>query len=111
MNISIAKDFSTSPGPRYIDEGPFSGQQFREEILRPKLGEALEQKCQLQITLDGTAGYGTSFLEESFGGLIREDKIPYDVIKKTIQFVSNEEPELVDDIEEYLADAHNESKK
>ena len=62
------------------------------------------------VDLDGVAGYGTSFLEESFGGLIRENKVPLDVIKRTIKLISHEEPSLLDEINEYLEDAHKELK-
>jgi hypothetical protein len=111
MKIKIATDFSTAPGPRYTKEGKFSGQEFRNNLLLPKLKEAMAANCHLEIDLDGAAGYGTSFLEESFGGLIREDKIDLPTIKKTLKFVSTEEPELLDEINEYLEDAHNEAKK
>src|SRR5215212_7406867 len=75
MRIKIASEFSTAPGPRNISEGKFSGEQFRKELLLPKVREACDKKSQLIIDLDGTSGYGTSFLEESFGGLIREDNL------------------------------------
>jgi hypothetical protein len=51
--------------------GPFSGEEFREELLEPALKQAIEQKHVLTIILDGVSGYGSSFLEESFGGLVR----------------------------------------
>lgn len=69
--ISVLNDFSRYPGPRYRDDGPFSGEQFREEIIEPRLKEALASGQRLKIILDGVAGYGSSFLEEAFGGLIR----------------------------------------
>ncbi|PWF25569.1 hypothetical protein DD235_02345 [Corticimicrobacter populi] len=65
--ISIARDFSLSPAARYRKEGPNSGQRFREELLYPPL--AAGQK--VIVNLDGAVGYGSSFLEEAFGGLIR----------------------------------------
>ncbi len=63
------------------------------------------------VDLDGTAGFGTSFLEESFGGLIRENQISFDTIVSHIKFVSNEQPDLIDDINQYLSDARNEAGK
>ena len=33
-SIRVA-DFSTLPGPRYRSEGPHSGEEFREERLKP----------------------------------------------------------------------------
>lgn len=109
ITISIAKDFSRIPGARFPEEGDHSGQDFRTKVLLPKLKEALEQKEKLQVVLDGTAGLGTSFLEEAFGGLIRHDKISYDDIIKTLVFVSEEDEEYIDEINEYLS-AANEQK-
>jgi len=42
IKINIARDFSPTPGPRYIHEGNNSGELFRKEILYPKVLEALE---------------------------------------------------------------------
>jgi hypothetical protein len=69
--ISIAENFSRYPGPRYRQDGPNSGQQFREEILIPALQDARNSGGVVSVGLDGVAGYGSSFLEEVFGGLLR----------------------------------------
>lgn len=106
IQIKIATDFSRAPGARYESEGPHSGEKFRKEILLPKLQEAIQSKIKLKIILDGTAGLGTSFLEESFGGLIRVDKVDYDKIRETIILVSEEEPDYIEEINEYLQDAY-----
>ena len=66
--ISIAKDFSPTPMGRYADQHPRSGEFFRDSMLLPALKEAGE----VTVDLDGTLGYGSSFLEEAFGGLIRK---------------------------------------
>jgi len=66
--INIAKDFSKYPGGRFLADGDFSGTRFRSEVLVP----ALERYECVRIELDGTLGYGSSFLEEAFGGLVRE---------------------------------------
>jgi STAS-like domain of unknown function (DUF4325) len=65
--ISIANDFSRVPAGRYKADGPFSGERFREELLLPMLRKG----GRLEVELDGVEGYGSSFLEEAFGGLIR----------------------------------------
>lgn len=111
MKISVLKDFTRAPGPRYIFEGKNSGELFRENLLVPKLREAIARKTVLQIDLDGTAGYGTSFLEEVFGGLIREDKLEFSTIKRTLKFKSTEDPFLIEEIEEYLLDAREEAQE
>ena len=111
ITINISKEFSPTPGPRYIHEGKFSGESFRKDILYPKVFEALEKNISFEVNLDGTAGYGTSFLEESFGGLIRVHKLPYDRIMKLMKLISNEEEYLIEDVNDYLNDANEESKK
>lgn len=111
QHLKISTDFSDTPGPRYVTEGPFSGEKFREEVLYPRLKEIIEKNETLVVDLDGTQGYGTSFLEESFGGLIRNNNLSIEVIKQHIEIISEEEPYLKDDIEEYLNAAAHESQK
>lgn len=65
--IKIAKEYSDTPAGRYRWEGPFSGEKFREELLLP----ALRSNDKVEVDLDGVFAFGSSFLEESFGGLIR----------------------------------------
>lgn len=86
------------PGPRYKRLGSASGEEFRAELI-----DLLLKNPQLTVDLDGTEGYGSSFLEEGFGGLIREGIPPETVLG--ISFISNEEPDLVDEIKEYINDA------
>jgi hypothetical protein len=67
IRITIAKDFSDVPLGRYPSDGKFSGERFREEFLKPAL-----QKDKVTVNIDGTEGYGSSFLDEAFGGLVRK---------------------------------------
>jgi len=67
VTISIADDFTTTPGTRYISDGPFSAEEFRNRVLIP----AWESAGQVRVLLDGTEGLAASFLEEAFGGLTR----------------------------------------
>lgn len=111
IKINIRKDFSPTPGPRYINEGKFSGELFRQQVLFAKVSEAIEKGFPFEVNLDGTAGYGTSFLEESFGGLIRIHGLSYEKIIDQMTLISIEEDYLIDDVNEYLKDAYEESKK
>ena len=106
VELKIATDFSTTPGARYKEEGDFSGEEFREKVLFPKFNEARTKGCHLIINLDGTAGLGTSFLEESFGGLLRSNKLKYKDVVETIKFVSIENPDYIEEILGYLSDAY-----
>ena len=102
--ISVSEAFSITPGSRYRSEGPFSGEEFRETILKTKFKEAIEENKKMIVNLDGTLGYGTSFLEEAFGGLARS----YDPQKvlEHVEIVSTEEPYLKDDVIEYIKKAN-----
>jgi len=97
--IDIGKDFSRYPAGRYQTDGPFNGEFFRSRFLIP----ALNNNEQITVALDDTAGYGSSFLEEAFGGLVR---LGYSAkqIKSVISFHS-EDPSLIEEIEEYIFDA------
>ncbi len=108
IKIKIAKDFSDSPGPRYIDEGKFSGEMFRIELLLKVFQKAIAENKKVIVDLDGTYGYGTSFLEESFGGLIRNENVNYNEIINRLEIISTEEDYLKDDVYKYLEDAQNE---
>jgi len=70
--IDIARDFTRTPGGRYISDGPFSGELFRDRLLVPALRKARQNGQPVVVILDGTRGYLSSFLEEAFGGLVRE---------------------------------------
>lgn len=98
MNTIRVADRYPCPGPRFKKLGPASGEEFREWVIKE-----LEKSSDLTINLDGTEGYGSSFLEECFGGLIRNGYDPR--IVRAICFISNEEPELIDEINEYIEDA------
>lgn len=99
--LNIAKDYSRCPGARYEREGDFSGERFRTDFLAPKLREAIASGCQLEVVLDGSAGYSTSFIEEAFGGLIRSDHFSLQEVKAKIVIISDEDPSYLDDINEY----------
>lgn len=102
--LSVAKDFSRTPGPRKRSEGKWSGEEFLD-LLRAKYLEARELRVPLVVNLDGAAGYPTSFLEAAFGGLARDrDKSPKQVLD-TLVLLCREEPDLVDEIRQYIRDA------
>lgn len=78
MTIRIAKEFSKYPAGRYLKDGPYSGESFRKKFLEPNI--PIHEK--IVIELDGTRGYGSSFLEEAFGGLVRKGFSKDDLKKK-----------------------------
>lgn len=82
--IDIAKDFSPLPFGRYLSDGKNSAARFRDEVLKKALLDTNET-----ITLDFShvkIGVGSSFLEEVFGGLVREG-FDADDLKSRIEVV------------------------
>lgn len=68
--INIARDFCRTPGGRTREDGKWSGEAFREDVLVPALNE-IPPFDKIVIELDGVLGYPVSFLEEAFGGAVR----------------------------------------
>lgn len=66
--IRIATEFSKYPGLRFEKLGKHSGEKFRKDVLLP----ALQGNEKVVVHLDGTKGYGSSFLDEAFGGVVRQ---------------------------------------
>ena len=85
MTYNIAEKFSATPGGRFRKHGPYSGEEFREDVLCKLLESAIASDDTLAIVLDGTAGYGSSFLEEAFGGLIRLGLFDRDVVRQHLE--------------------------
>lgn len=71
FTVNIAKDYSEILGGRWIKLGPYSGEEFYNQILNPKFEQAFKEREMLHVYLDGTKGYGSSFLDQSFGELAR----------------------------------------
>lgn len=91
--------FTSTPGGRYRRHSYFSGEQFREEVLRP----ALRGGVGLRIDMTDVLGISHSFLDESFGTIVREIGLPAFRAYFTIFSLSSKS--LDRDIEEVLADA------
>ena len=79
--IKIATDYSDTPLGRYPADGNFNGQRFREEFLVP----ALSIEGGTVVDLDNVEGFGSSFLDEAFGGLVREGHFTAEELRKKLQ--------------------------
>lgn len=100
MSTLYVKNFSKYPGPRYIRLGDYSGEEFRESLLLPALN-----KGEVTVNFDGVYGYGSSFLEEAFGGLARKG-ISADKLKKLRNnLICNDDPTIVIEVQSYIDDA------
>jgi hypothetical protein len=85
--ISIAKDFSRFPAGRFTSDGKFPGEVCRRCLLVP----ALKQGAGVLVDLRGTLGYGSSFLEEAFGGLVREEGFSVDDLRRQLSLISDDD--------------------
>lgn len=100
IKINIGKQFSRFPAGRYIADGPGSGEQFREQILIP----ALRSSGVVEIELDDALGYGSSFLEEAFGGVVRSGSFGAKDLHAKLCLLS-EDDSLVREVWEYIDEA------
>lgn len=99
--ISIPKDFSEYPAGRYRADGAHSGEAFREELLVP----TLEKNDIVEINFDGSMGYGSSFLEEAFGGLVRLKKFSKEALHAKLRLNYKEDPFIIDEVWHYIDEA------
>lgn len=102
--ISIVKDYTDTPGGRYIKDGKYSGEDFRTSLLLPKYNEAINSNVKLVINMDGCFGFPSSFIEEAFGGLARE--LRNKSILDNIDIISNDQPSLANDITKIVEESY-----
>jgi hypothetical protein len=91
--VRVAAEFSPYLGGRYRDDGPWSGEQFREEVLVPRLQQAIQSDGHLVLVLDGVAGVPSSFLEEAFGGLLRATEWKLEQLRDILE-IKADDPDL-----------------
>ena len=108
MRIKISDDYSKTPGGRYKDEGPYSGEEFRENLLLDAYEKCEHNNEKLEIDFDDCFGFATSFLEEAFGGLVRNHN-KKDVLK-VIEIISNDDVTIPSLIKKYVQEAEQVSK-
>lgn len=97
-------DWHRTPGPRLREIGPWSAEQFMDEVVLPKFDEAVAAGEVLTIDLDGVAGYLASFLEETFGGLSR--KYGRDVVEGHLNIVCTHDPYTLEDAWFHVKNPH-----
>lgn len=100
IEIDVGKEFSPAPAGRNYGDGPNSGEKFRCELLSPNL-KTYETVI---VHLDTTEGYGSSFLEEAFGGLVRNDGYEAQQLLAKLKLDTDDEF-LLTEIIQYINDA------
>lgn len=102
VRVNVAKQFTKLPGLRYIRLGRFSGEQFRQTFLI----EPLRQGKAVVVELDGVRGYGSSFLEEAFGGTVRELNLEIEDALQRLKVETTVESWRLD-VDEYIRTAQS----
>ena len=88
IEIWVAEDFSRTPAGRYRSDGRWSGEAFREDHLGPALQGDTKR---VVVHLDGVEGYGSSFLEEAFGGLVRKANLAGEELHRVLEIQTSDE--------------------
>lgn len=99
--IRIETDFTWAPAGRYRKYGDYTGEVFRDDLLVP----ALKEHDSVTVDLDGVMGYGSSFIEETFGGLIRESGYSEKMLKNILKIKTHEFKSIEQEIWTHIADA------
>lgn len=84
--IEFVKVFTRYPGGRFRQEGQYSGEEFREDILKP----ALVTYDTIVLNLNGANGFPSSFIDEAFGGLV--DDLGLGTVNKKLRIVVDDDP-------------------
>jgi len=92
--------WSDLPAGRYRDDGPNSGEAFREDVLAP----ALRDNDSVTLDLNEVYGLASSWTEEVFGGLVRINKFTPEQLQKRLDLSLNS-PLTVKMIKSYIAHA------
>ena len=103
ITISLADDFTPAP------LGRNKGREFRDSILLPKIREAEQSNETVVVSMDGAEGFGSSFAEEAFAGLVAEGHYTAKRLRELLKVESNDDglKSYIDLLWEYVEDAQN----
>jgi len=80
----FTEEFTKYPGGRHKKDGPYSGEQFREEVLEPMFASG----GGIEIDMTGVLGVPASFIDESFAEIAK--KYGKEKFLATIKVFSND---------------------
>jgi hypothetical protein len=105
MKYDIGRDFSQVPAGRYPSDGDYSGEAFREQVLAPAI-KNLQNGDKIEIVIDNVEGYGSSFLNEAFGGAVRKKYISSEQFLKVLklEYADSDFDYFKDKIIQYIKD-------
>ena len=82
--INIMEDFSYIPSGRTRDDGPYSAEAFRDDILI----EALYKFDKVFLELDDVHGYASSWFHEVFTDLPKLSNLSLDEMREHLEIVT-----------------------
>ena len=102
VKYKFAEKYTKFPGGRFERLGPYSGEDFREKVLREifKSGKSIEIDATGVVT-----SFSPSFLDEAFGTLAKEYGL--EKFKKTVNLFSDDNPALAEKMMYYVERAIN----
>ena len=100
ITINVAKEFYPRPLGRIPEDGEYNGTLFKDSILIP----AIKNNRTVVVDFHGVAMAGSSFLEEAFGGIIRERIITKKDFSSRIIILTDRQV-ILDRIKKYVSDA------
>jgi|AOAMet1_18_M0_10_1038524.scaffolds.fasta_scaffold11385_2 hypothetical protein len=98
IQYKFVEEYSKYPGVRFIRLGPFSGEDFRENVLR----EVFDTE-KVDIAIDATGvvtSFSPSFLDECFGQLAKDYGITE--FKNKVFIFSDDNPNLAEKMMYYV---------
>jgi len=104
VKYDFAKEYSPYPGGRFIRLGPFSGEDFRDNVLK-----TIFESSNKSIEIDASGvitSFSPSFLDECFGELAKEYGV--EMFSKKLKISSSVNPELNKKMMYYVERAINE---
>lgn len=96
--IKVVKDFYDELIGRFPSDSDYNGERFRNEYLAP----ALRDFDKVIVDFDGVEGYGSSFLDEAFGGLVHALNLSKSDVLSRLSLVSDEDQSLIEEILDYI---------
>ncbi|WP_165742809.1 DUF4325 domain-containing protein [Pseudoalteromonas sp. Z9A6] len=110
MLKKLSKDFSKIPFGRSKIDGKDNGTKFREKFLKNWVDECVKSDEQLTIELnDLDIPMTSSFMEESFGGLVRFGHANKEKLLAILNFKSDDESYTYEIID-YISKAEYDSE-
>lgn len=98
-------DFSRTPYGRFKEDGEFNGERFRKEVLLKYFENPEVKKVVVYLdTVEEGYEYGSSFLEEVFGGLVRVHGLDRDLVEQKLD-VRTKHRDYVLEIMDYISRA------